>query len=480
MERLSRINRMLRVTTCLRSSSGQAMVFLISVLIILSFVVIWNFDLHTILHLKSRTQNAGDAAALAAARWQGITLNLIGDLNIMQAIALAGGDTNTAAEISGFQARLAYAGPMVALLAAQQAAKNNGIYVNALFSSRLEEHADTIEDDYPDVFAEPYAGCWEEYAYNLRNICAQGIAAGPDNAHFYYDYDGQHILLELNFYDVVAGRNWCWFYWHAMDLLENYVDYQSWPDLPPIIPETDPSNCEIFGLGILPVETTLPGGSNLIAVLNSLAQDRDLTEETIPESVASITNTWYCYDSSDWTSWDAFSLQGEDPFPAAGPVFPQYDYAGADIAVRITASAASLTPGASASLITWTAAAKPFGYLTAGESDIRPDAYSLVLPAFHNVRLIPVDASSMPEGGAFNLDWREHIEVHLPSYMENGPESLEASCFYCQQLLTWENPDFRQQGIDWLTVTDDEGELIHECIPDEGTRPRRGGTRHGH
>jgi hypothetical protein len=61
------------------------------------------------------------------------------------------------------------------------------------------------------------------------------------------------------------------------------------------------------------------------------------------------------------------------------------------------------------------------------------------------VRLIPVDASSVPAAGAYDLEWREHIEEHLDDYMEHGPSS--SSCWYCRQLLTWENVAFRQAGI---------------------------------
>jgi hypothetical protein len=138
---------------------------------------------------------------------------------------------------------------------------------------------------------------------------------------------------------------------------------------------------------------------------------------------------------------------GEAQFPATGPIKPQYDYAGADAAARVEAQATRVTPGSRTSQITWTAAAKPFGFLAGDE---RPNASGVVLPAFHEVRLIPVDASSAPAGGAFNLDWREHIEGHLPDYMQNGLANLPGDCWYCQQLVMWENGIFRQTGIDWL------------------------------
>ena len=44
---------------------GQAMVFFLIVLVILVFVVMWNFDLHKILFAKYVTQNAGDSVRLA-------------------------------------------------------------------------------------------------------------------------------------------------------------------------------------------------------------------------------------------------------------------------------------------------------------------------------------------------------------------------------------------------------------------------------
>ena len=115
--------------------------FLLMTLVILTFIVLWNFDLHKILRVKGITQNGGDSAALMAARWQGITLNLIGDLNIMHALALTSGDADAAADITNIQARLCFVGPMIAFMASQQAAKNNGIYRNPEYDEVIHEHA---------------------------------------------------------------------------------------------------------------------------------------------------------------------------------------------------------------------------------------------------------------------------------------------------------------------------------------------------
>jgi len=145
-----------------RRRKGQTILFLLMALVILFFAVIWNLDLHKIFQIRFMSQNAGDSAALMAARWQGITLNLIGDLNIMHAVALANNDRATASSVTNLQARLCFVGPLIAYSACQQAAKNNKIYRNETFDQILREHAAKVRDDYTQVFDPPYVGAWEE------------------------------------------------------------------------------------------------------------------------------------------------------------------------------------------------------------------------------------------------------------------------------------------------------------------------------
>jgi hypothetical protein len=154
------------------------------------------------------------------------------------------------------------------------------------------------------------------------------------------------------------------------------------------------------------------------------------------------------------------STEGEYPFPLAGPVRDVYNYSGADAAVRVEATTSRLMPGNSGSeasdTIVWTSAAKPLGHLN--DTD-RPMDYGLVLPAFHDVRLIPVDGSSAPAAGGFNLGWRTHVGEHLPIYMGNGPFALSSTCYYCRQLQTWEGVGFRQTGVNWLRINSEQ------CLP---------------
>ena len=470
------------------SRSGQAMIFIVMIVIILTSFALWNFDLHKVIFIKNVTQNAGDSSALAGARWQAITLNLIGDLNVMQAVALTWGETNEVAAINDLQARLCFVGPMIGLAASQQAAKNNGVFNNERFTDRLRQHADEVlayrdlGGDGQMMFTEPYSNAWIEYSVMIHSVADGGVAVGPDNARLYSDYSGGHFLLMPEFYDAVAGADWCWFYHNARNLLYTYVSFHSWSPLPDIISNPNPINSEYFGLGLR--LQALISDDRVVNAVNQVIAARGLSGGLVDTNLTRLVSQWYCYDSSVWGTWAAISPGGENQFPAAGPVKSQYDYAGADAATRVLAESPRLTPGAGANKITWTAAAKPFGYLMADGKAIRPNAYGLVLPAFRDVRLIPVDASSAPAGGAFNLDWRDHIERHLPGYDDDQnnhhPGYMAAGetvpgCWYCLQLVVWENPIFRQTGIDWLR---DNSDSCH-THGGSGGGPG-GGSRRGH
>lgn len=467
------------------SRSGQVMVFFIMVVVLLTFTALWNFDLQKLFRIKSLTQNGGDAAALMAARWQAISLNLAGDLNLMQVIALSEHDTAALSAISNLQVRLRFTGPMTAMMAAQQAAKNNGLHVNPEYTAFLQEHAVRVATEYPHavgddgemLFPEPWPGAWQDYSRMIAAVADNGVAAAPDNMQLYRDNDGGgHTLYDVGFYEAVAGRNWCWFLHNAPSLLEDYRNFfPVWWNPLPEPPRTEVSNCEIFGLHLVSAQRSLIDVGIPVVALAEMATERGLTgiitQEGMTSSVA-----WVTYDGS-WGTWDAASTDGADPFPFSGRVRDTYNYAGADASVRVEATAGRLTPGSGGSSIsntlTWTAAAKPFGSLP---PDLPPTSFDLVLPAYHDVRLIPVDASSAPAGGGFNLAWRDHIENHLPDYMANGPFVTPSSCWYCRQLRTWENESFRLAGITWLNSHSDD------CRPTGGGGGGggSGGRRRGH
>ncbi len=475
-------NQWQKSSLALSTQSGQVLIFLVFALVIVAVVALWHVDLNTVLRLKSRTQNAGDAAALAAARWQGTTLNLIGDLNLLQALALSSGNTDAAEEIAALQARLRYMGPLVGLVAAQQAAKQNRIYSNPLFDAILFEHAEEVQYFYTDPgsgFVEPWDGCWQIYAEILKNTAEEGLAAAPDNTRRYNDYYGYHTLLNPNFYDAVAGHNWCWFKWNDLDLLRFYSNYSYWPSLPPKTPTATPEDSEIFGLGLQTISSTLPGGSNMLSSLNSLVSERSLDADNVTTAALDYVVTWTVYNPERWTAWEILSVSNTFPTLPLEPL-PCYDYAGADVVTRVIAEVAGVTPRTGVNLVTWTAAAKPFGYLNTEFGRERPDSAELVLPAFHHVRLIPADSASGALDSAYDTAWREHIMTHLPVYMQDGLRRLDSNCWYCRQLEQWEDRSFRERGLDWLEERDEAGALRHPCHVSGGPGGQTGGSRRGH
>jgi len=448
---------------------------------VLAFFMMFHVDLHRVIQRKSQAQNAGDAAALAAVRWQGATLNLIGELNLLHVLALAAEDFTAVDAITNMQARLNFTGPYAALYAAQVAAKNNRMYVDPDLTKLYQGHEHTMRTLYATYYPEPWLNGWTECADILNAICADGLAAGPDNARFLSDPQGGHILFDKAFYEAVAGMSWCWFF-----LFHNGVEqaYQSSQHPIPDIDDTqsqDYENNEIFGLGLRSETNTMWRISRLDMSgieqhIENAGLSGEITGSLYATGVTHSVETWYFYNPDSWTTWEDIKPDGEFQFPAAGEVRPHYDYAGADAVVRVSATVDRMMPegrrGATGSAtVNWTAAAKPFGYLETPDGKTRPDSagFGLVLPAFRDVRLIPADTASNSDAFSSDIDWVHHVKIHLPRGIR------DPSCAYCNALTTWEIPSFRQMGIDWLA------ENSHRCRIPTGGGPRRGGgSKRGH
>ncbi len=459
------------------------MLFALMVLVIATFAVLWMFDVHKTLFVKARSRNAGDAAALAAARWQGTTLNMLGELNILQAVSLAQslalGDPTfaDAHAIADLQARVALTGPLIGLLASQQAAKQNGAYNEDTYTAALLEHAAEVRASYNDRYVAPYNNqpspptAWDDYAGMLETVAGFGIAALPDNPHLYTDYaDYDHLLLNPAFYDAVASRDWCWFFFHAYGTLQGYDSWRDWPPLPLIV-LPNPADAEYFRLGVRRVyrlaQLTVPeAGPDAPTADELLAELADQAGRSFDTNILNVSATWFAFREDIWSGWDELLPDG---FAFRGDIKPEYNYAGADAAVRLESDADRLTPGLQKEVITWSAAAKPFGAL---EGPVRPDAFGLVFPVFREVRLIPMDASSAPAGGS-RPGWWEHIQHHIQPYAASGLGELVDGCWYCQQLKTWEEDAVRQEGLDWL-------ELNSASCQQHGGPGDGGGGRRGH
>jgi hypothetical protein len=465
--------------------AGQTLIFAVMVLVLLAFAALWMFDLHKTLYVKQKSRNGGDAAALAAARWQGLSLNLVGDLNVLHALAithgLSVGATNfpEADALADLKARIAYAGPMLGFAAAQQAAKNNGLYVNNDFTQFIRDHAHEVRIDYPVRYPiAPYQNtpspptAWDDYASMLGAVADAGIAALPDNMQLYTDFTSrEHLLLNPDFYDAIASLDWCWFYFNAYGTLQSYQSWRDWPPLP-IYREPEPMNAEVFGLGLRRSAVLFEApagapGAEAESLAELMAALREAAGQPIASGVATVETEWLFYRDDKWTAWS--ELTGPD-FPFRSTVRPEHDYAGADAAVRIEGGIDRVTPGLETDVITWSAAAKPLGAL---EGPVRPNQYGLVLPAFDTVRLVPIDASSAPAPGS-RPGWATHVYQHVPAYVARGPSALVAGCWYCARLQSWEQSAFRNAGLQWLSQNS------ATCSQSGGPGGGGGGGRRGH
>lgn len=461
-------------------SRGQAAVFLLMALTVLAFMILWKNDLHRIIFVKDRTQNAGDAAALAGARWQAAALNLVGELNLLHALAIESQDAVAQDMITNMQARICFAGPMAGVLAMQQAAKLNGIHVDQEFTDYMHDHARKVRREYgmdvggAGLLDEPYEGAWEEYADMIEMVADEGIAAGIDNHKRYDDFGSGHILVAKDFYRAVASRNWCWFFLHHPGLLESHRGHGSWPPLPPPDPPV-PQDCEYLALRLQMIETYLP---QVVSTNHFIEHAGALGYDPLPVLTTQVTETvhhWMIYQPGVWREWEAI----KDGFPVSGELRPEFDYAGADVVSRVHASAARLTPdlgnAEQEDEVVWSAASKPFGYFAPEDDGERlpPSLWSLVMPAFRAVRLIPADTASEGSPGGFDIAFRRHINEHLPPYLSNG--IITPGCGYCRSLKTFDEPEFRKTGSEWL------GKNSGLCtLPPPNSGGRGGGSKRAH
>lgn len=461
--------------------SGQAIILLLVVMVVALLAVLWNYDLHAIVSSKVRVGNAGDAAALAAARWQGITMNMVGELNLVQAAMILENPGAGIDEVSELRDRIALTGPLMGYLAAQSAAYLNlsasdERRISSYYGSRLAQRA-TLYMTQGGAVPEPYEGAWLDYGTLLMDIADAGMVVECANPKWFLFYDGSHILLDASFYNAVAARYWCWFELRGQGpLLEGYDGYTFWGPLPSF--SQRPSvNSEFFGTDLERLESSLDvelanwstSGSNAettISLWNTLYEDA-VQNKNIGRFTAEInapflftgTYQWHFYEAQSWRMDNPWPTYDDDfPFREGWSVRPEFNYkGGADAAISTFIEAEHLTPGIhmDADSISWKAAAKPFGFLSVtngtGNEEVRmPQYFGLVLPAFHQARLIPNDISSRPVGVS-EPNWDEHIYEHLPLYIASGIDAIRGSgCWYCRQLVQWEDPEFRAAGAAWL------------------------------
>lgn len=472
---------------------GQVALYLLLVLVAIFMLALLNVDTFLVVRGKNRAQNSGDAAALAAAKKQGLLLNRIGRLNLDHIYAAARNDAATCEEITLQQRRLALLGPVDGLRLANEAAKKNGSVDRDEFAAILRDHVNTIRtvysggtDEDGEPYPEPYPGAWGEYAAAIENVIAEGLACGPDNIEF-YGAQGGHLLLDRGFYHAIAGKDWCWFKWNAQNILENYDNYRDWAPLPSR-KEDSMENSEIFNLHVRAWKGAVTDvlTTNEIQHICETYGDGKISEEELAGSYL-LTNrnqVWFffesgSYGSSRWGRWfNGRRLAGEEDgaeFPLVGEIRPEYNVRGCASVCRCIEDTETFAVEGE-SRVVWSAAAKPFGTVEnfEGETDVVTALNGFLVPAFHSVRLVAIDSVGGENLGTADFGWVNHVRKHLAVYLDRGPVNAQG-CYYCLQLQTWERDSFRREGARWLRYN--SGDCIR---PVSGPGGSTGGTSHGH
>ncbi len=453
------------------SRSGQVVLILTFILVGLVLLFLMTSDIFVAIRNKNRIQNAGDSAALMAARWQGTTLNLIGELNMLHLAAACETNLEAMAGIVALQERLAIAGPMVGFWAANETAKRNGAPVDDDMTEIVRYAARAAE-----TYTSPdWPSKGTDYASMLRTVASDGVAAGADNAHLLpaVTVEGGHPLYSRTFYWAADSKNWPAICRHVFGgqhakAASTLLAWPGWGDIPPASVSNDMVNSEFFGVWVQRANCDFAAGGaadELIAVAAEVGIGDIVTREALDASPVMGTFPWYLYDVGQWRDWGELDRGGATRFPLMGAVKRRYDVMGAAAACRVRDLLPTLTETGYTNVFTWTAAAKPFG-----DEDGRrvTDVMPLVLPSFKFARLIPLGGVGESNLGAADNVWLEHVRTHVPQ------EIRVPGCTYCRILNKWDEPSYTREGGEYL-MNHAHNEV---CEPPTSGGPGPGGGTH--
>lgn len=448
----------------LKPRAGQAILLLLSLLIAMAMLSFWVLDIRSFIMNRLIAQDGGDAAALAAARWQAAGLNLCGELNLIQAYMLTDDKENVyaAQALHELRLRVQLTTPILAAHAAQLVAEENDLPEIPDGTKYVREFRDSV---LLDGF---YEGAEEDLREMLILLARDPIRAVPMSGIF-EDSEFHNYLIDETFYDAILSRNWCYFYKNPF--LKNYSSRKDFGPVPKM------RMAPFFDLRLSSKQSSL----DRLEIINTLSDqltsighpplqnptekpENELTDAERERYVdqihviggGSFPIQWTIYEESDWREW---TQMHPGNLPIQGHLKEGYDYDGANIALAVQLKNTY-----------WIATAKAFGRI--GRES--PATYGLALGGFEAVRLVPVDSTDLGTYD-FNFAWLTHIRHHIQPYMDRGSSSLEPGCRYCDALRLWGSSEFRHSILVWLAKHG------HTCTPPVGPGPGdSGGTRYGH
>lgn len=459
---------------------GQVAVYLVAVIVAIAMLVIMNASVFLAVRSKNRAMNAGDAAALAVARYQGELLNNIGEDNIKHLKAAIKGDKKLCAEIMNRQMRRCFLYPIDGISIGNEAARKNAVNEDGgeCKLKMLRKHVRDVRMIFAnntELFPEPWEGAWLEYAKRLEAAIGSGfggLLVGPDNVEIANAWEDFPLLVKA-FYNAIAGCDWCWFHFNGDWLFDRDSHNMPRPNYANRQPHY---NCEVYSLHLdfraLP-SLKDPDVRKIIMRLTGCSE-KELKEAKLLDDPD---QKWAFYDSL-WRRWWEINPMDDPGFPVVGKVRPEYDIHGCAAVCRVRNGFQDLVDNRQGSS-TWVAAAKPFGTETDldGMLSTVTALKNFVTPAFSDAKLVPTD--SVYGGNLCTADdeWMEHVNDHLPLYFENGPYLIGLNCYYCNQLRKWERPEFRKTGKMWLKYNSKS--CRRSCCSDGGCG-RAGGAKYAH
>ena len=364
--------------------SGQVLLLGVVMMVVLLLLILYAFDIHNVIRAKFKTETAQEAAALAGAKWQRESLNLIGEINVLKVCELLmTGDDTWATPLpdpeedrilylkalqarmdllTEMQTRISFIGPVIGFAAAQQAAKANGL---APIGNSGQTYIDLLNTSWR--YRELYGGApevinnyrWREsYTGLVEAVVNNGIAVYP-NARLAHNgtvdpaelaSEDLYSAIRRHAKEIAGGdpppKQSSW-----KDELYRFAKYWRQGDFDGKWWQFDyslnafPGESEIFTLGVQTQASRYsnPGGEGVPGDLAAIDDPQMLTETTargrkkwssaeipvLPEFFC-YDNTWYPefyrarysdYDENHYAYWfDGDVLRK--------PVKPQYRYEG--------------------------------------------------------------------------------------------------------------------------------------------------------
>jgi len=468
----------------MKARNGQVAVYLVLALVALTMLMLMNVGVYLTVRSKNRMMNAVDAAALAVAKHQGSLLNRLGRLNVEHLQSLVANrrwDSERIAEMR----ELAMFAPLDGIEIGNRTAAEWGFDEAAgdEVVRAIRQHLEEIVGEYcdnPDLYPEYRERQWADYAARLGALVSGGLAVAPgfmETANAW----SQAPLLGEAFYDAIAARAWCWFGLRGRERLFD-MDSKSMPR-PEVSDPRVQVNSEIYPLHVTFgtwmesgwADEYVPGVGFSERWTNFVCQVTGCTRAELAASslAADPDEVWAFYDDN-WRAWSQ-TFNPED-FPIAGAVRPEYDVAGCVASCLMLGTVTRLlAEGASERSVLVTAEAKPLGTVTfEGETSPVTAFHSFVAPShpneniFTEAQLVLMGGVPRSPGISLSPRWYDHVKSHLPQYFSNGPDAGNG-CYYCQQLVLWEKPEFRAAARDWLTAN------VGSCAVGGGPGGEKGG-----